>query len=476
MKKKVTQSIFLWLCMLCGMSYGQNTGFLYKNGIDGWQNMIRYCKNYDNYITYSCGAAGTENHFAITDIQSIMIDAHIASGYYVQDFEILDNYVFFCGYNATGSGFLGWFDINDVFYDTGTPGRAYIDETLSMYGIEWLDNIAVYYDGQRKIHIAGVGHHIVAGVPAGYKAFEAVGTIPNNMQYRVADLIGSGYMPKLTVTDNYVVYVSDEKNSCGTGIGYMLEPFPKDDMFASPTHPTFFFQTVVAATCIPPNAYDPYLMFDIAFKNQNTIAICNYRCGFSTYYIGSCNYSIDNNFEFVLREFDLAPLLSNNPIQMISEGRAILPLNVGSIRKLAYDQRTKYYITLFRNEVSAGVDEDGILAMDYSSGSVPTTAQATYQQAYSSGFLWDMCLNGSSRYTASGFDWSSYHNYYFWQDDIISNASSCANYINYNVVNNNGDEPKPDVCLSNVVGWIVLNFIPNMDPEIHVDNNGLLCN
>ena len=161
---------------------------------------------------------------------------------------------------------------------------------------------------------------------------------------------------------------------------------------------------------------------------------------------------------------------------MISEGRAILPLNVGSIRKLAYDRRTKYYITLFRNEVSAGVDEDGILAMDYSSGSVPTTAQATYQQAYSSGFLWDMCLNGSSRYTASGFDWSSYHNYYFWQDDIISNASSCANYINYNVVNNNGVEPKPDVCLSNVVGWIVLNFIPNMDPEIHVDNNGLLCN
>ena len=97
MKKKVTQSIFLWLCMLCGMSYGQNTGFLYKNGIDGWQNMIRYCKNYDSYITYSWGAAGTENHFAITDIQSIMIDAHIASGYYVQDFEILDNYVFFCG-------------------------------------------------------------------------------------------------------------------------------------------------------------------------------------------------------------------------------------------------------------------------------------------------------------------------------------------------------------------------------------------
>jgi hypothetical protein len=70
------------------MLYGQ-TGYLYKNSINGWQDKIRYHKNSGNYITYSWGGGGTENHFAITDIHSNMVDAHVASGYFVQDFEVL---------------------------------------------------------------------------------------------------------------------------------------------------------------------------------------------------------------------------------------------------------------------------------------------------------------------------------------------------------------------------------------------------
>lgn len=476
MKRIITQTIFLWFCMLCGMAYGQSTGYLHKNSIDGWQNMIRYYKNSDKYITYSWGAVGT-NHFAITDIQSNMIDAHVVSGYYVQDFEILDDYVFFCGYNASGSGFLGWFDINDVFYSTGTPGRARIDETLSTYGIGWLDNIEVYYDVYGKIHIAGVGQQVVAGVPTSYKAFEAVGYTPNTMRYRVADLCGSGMMPRLTVTDDYVVYVTGELNVCGTGIGYMLEPFPKNDMLASPTHPTYLFQTVATGLGLPPHEGDPYLNICITHKVSNTIAVCNYRCGLFPYPVApECIYSINNKFVLVLREYDLAPLLSTNPIQMISDSRVNLPLGVSEIRKLIYDPLTKYYITLFRNQVSPLVDGDGILAMDYSSGSAPMVAQATYQQVYVTGFLGDMCLNSNSRYTASGFDWLPNHNYFFWQDDILTNAYGCANYINYNVGKKDVERHKQDVCLSNVVGWIALNFIPNMNSVSNLDNNILMCN
>lgn len=476
MKINIRQIVFLWFCLLCGMAYGQ-TGYLYVNGIDGWQSMIRDYNNYGKYITYSWCGGGSANDFAITDIHGIMLDAHVASGYFVQDFEILGNYVFFCGNNASGSGFLGWFDINDVFYSPGTPGCAHIDESLSMNGIEWLDNIEVYYDKLGRIHIAGVGQHVVSGVPVGYKAFEAVGYTPNSMQYRVADLYGLGMMPRLTVTDDFVVYVTGEKNVCGTGIGYMLEPFPQNDMLTSSTHPTYFFQTVATGLGILPTVFDPYLNICITHKESNTIAVCNYRCGFTIPPAPlGCFYTIDNNFELVLREYDLTPLLSTNPIQMISANDVKIPFGVSEIRKLAYDPLTKHYVTLFNNEVSPGVGEDGVMTMDYSSGFAPTVAQTTYQQAYPNGFLRDMCLDGSSRYTAVGFDMSSYHNYFFWQDDVLSNAYTCANYINYDVVKDTVVVHKEYEYLSNVVGWVVLNFIPNMEPAIHGDNNTLICN
>ena len=477
MKNNLKQIIILCFCLLCGMTYGQGTGYLYRNNIDGWHTMIRYYNSSGKYITYSWSGGGSANDFAITDIHSSMLDAHVASGYFVQDFEILEDYVFFCGNNASGSGFLGWFDINDVFYSLGTPGRAHIDETLSMNGIEWFDNIEVYYDKLGRIHIAGVGQHVVSGVPAGYKAFEAVGYTPNSMQYRVADLYGTGLMPRLTVTDDFVVYVTGELNVCGTGIGYMLEPFPKNDMLASPTHPTYIFQTIVTGLGIPPTVFDPYLNIGITHKESNTIAVCNYRCGFTFPPLPlGCSYTIDNNFEFVLREYDLAPLLSANPIQMISANYVKLPLGVSEIRRLAYDPLTKYYITLFNNEVSLGVSEDGVMTMDYSSGSAPSVAQTTYQQAFPNGLLRDMCLDGSSRYTAGGFDMTSYHNYFFWQDDVLSNAYTCANYINYDVVKDDVAVHKEYEELSNVVGWIALNFIPNIAPVIQGDNNSLICN
>ena len=56
----------------------------------------------------------------------------------------------------------------------------------------------------------------------------------------------------------------------------------------------------------------------------------------------------------------------------------------------------------------------------------------------------------------------------------FSNAYNCANYINYNVIKNDVCVHKEDVCLSNVVGWIALNFILNMEPVIYGENNNLM--
>ena len=472
MKRVLLQTVlFACFCLLSGMAYGQ-TGYLYQNDIEGWQDKIRYHSNGGNYVTCSQPSIlSRPNHFAITDIHNYMIDAHVANGYYVQDFEIIDDYVFFCGYNSSMSGFIGWFVINDIFFSSGALGHANIDETLSSYGVDWLENIEVFRDKYERIHIAGVGAHIVSGVLTGYKAFEAVGYTPNSMQYRVADLKGKDAMPTLAVTDDFVVYATAEKNMYAVGIGFTLETFPRDDMFSLSSHPTYFFQTVVAGSSLYPTNSDPCLSsLGITHKEGNRIAIDNYRCDI----IGT-NFPVNNTFLLVLREYDLSPLLMSNPIQMISECRIYFPLAVSEIRKLAYDPLTKRYVTLFRNEVSPGVDEDCVMTMDYSSGTVPTVAQATYPQAMSNGSLYDMCLDGGSRYTVCGFDISANNYYYFWQDDVLSNAYSCANYINYSVDEKDVSVHKEDSCLSNVVGWIVLNFIPNMDLGIHEDNNILDC-
>ena len=422
MNKKI---IFVVICLLCGIAYGQGTGYLYKNGLDGWQNMIRYHATLSDYITYST-PSGLQNHFAITDIHNVMTDAHVADGYIIKDFEILDDYVFFCGINATNSGFIGWFHIVNLFYG---GDRVYIDETLSTYGIENLYDIEVYYDRFDNIHIAGVGEHIVSGSTVGYKAFEAVGNPLTNMQYRVADLEGWDVNPTLAVTDDYVVYASVVESSSSYGTGINLEPFPRDDMFPTMSHPRFFFQTVqlfpsVNNTLIYINdADEPHLhTLKVRHKDGNKIAICNYRQDFlenPDFPLSGPLFYYTNNFYVVIREFDLAPLLANNPIQMLNNARIPFSLPLNNLKDFRYDPLTKNYIVLFNHSVSTTLSQDAIMTADYSSGSMPAMVDASYQQAFTNWQTWSLCLNNSSKYTVSGWDNTSY-NYFFWQDDIVS--------------------------------------------------------
>lgn len=445
--------------------------------------MIRYYYNLDRYVTYSW-PLGNENHFAVTDIPGMIVDAHVADGYFVHDFEIIDDYVFFCGQNATMCGFLGWFNINDLFYG---GDRVYIDETLNLYGIESLDNIEVHYDKFGKIHIAGVGEHIASGISAGFKAFEASGYPLTGMQYRVADLESWDENPTLVVTDDYVVYASAVKNIPGNqGIGINLEPFPKHDMFALPTHPRYFFQTIALTPyyyypyppnppIMIPNHCDPYgNKIKAVHKKGNEIAVCNYRSGIIPdnpphFYVS------DNNFSMVIREFDLSPLLSGNPIQMTSDSRIPLPLGVSDLKEFRFDKLRMHYVVLFNHSISPLIMQDAILTADYSSGTPPSMVQATYQQAYTNWVSWSLCLNGSSRYTASGWDGVNL-NYYFWQDDVVSTHGNCAMDILYSAYGGFPEIDKEDVVLSKVVGWIALNFIPNRNVDIYSDINVIICN
>ncbi len=143
---------------------------------------------------------------------NILIDVKVSDNLKVRDFEIIDGLVFLCGESSGGSGFLGWFDINDLFYAGGT---AQIDQTLSALGLLTLDNIEVYHDTTGAIRIAGYGVYSYYALNVTlYRAFEAVGTPVAGMQYRTMDLWCAGPfadIADLTVTDNFVVYLSRER-------------------------------------------------------------------------------------------------------------------------------------------------------------------------------------------------------------------------------------------------------------------------
>ena len=125
MKSESKKMIFLSCLLFLFAMSGQGQGVLREAPIDGFENIMRYDFTSGNHIVYSHPGDGTDVHFAMTDMNFI-IDVFVATGLTVKDFEIIDRLVFFCGSTSAGSGFLGWFDIDSLFY---LGGSAHIDRT-----------------------------------------------------------------------------------------------------------------------------------------------------------------------------------------------------------------------------------------------------------------------------------------------------------------------------------------------------------
>ena len=292
MNKIIKHTTLLFLLLSCGIAHGQ-TGILYKVPLLGRSQIVRYYPGSGKHIVYSESMAG-DNMFSITDMTTLT-NVMIGNGLKITDFEIIDDLVFFCG-ESGGSGILGWFDINSLFY---AGGSAYIDQTLSSLGLLTLDNIVVYHDTTGTIHIAGYGVHSYVGPNFKlYQAFETVGDPATGMQYRTLDLWSTGLygdISDVVVTDNLVVYLQpDRKQVCKpyVGIGVMLQPFPKYDMFGTPPFYYHFFQMSYIAhkydafgnSYVVPINSDPYNYYPndginpkMVHSSGDNIAVCTYR-------------------------------------------------------------------------------------------------------------------------------------------------------------------------------------------------------
>ena len=186
MKNRKTNRI-LWVCLslFSGMAWGQTTGELYNTpNVPGVMNVVRYSPTENAYVNASLDP-GLGFNLSLMDLNNI-VDLFFSDSYEVRDMEIVDDTVFFCGRDLVNtSGFIGWFSIQELFRSVPT-GAIHIDNTLSVLGLQTLDNIEVYRDQGRKLHVAGYGFHNIGSYT--YKAFEAVVSPDKVMQYWVDDL------------------------------------------------------------------------------------------------------------------------------------------------------------------------------------------------------------------------------------------------------------------------------------------------
>ena len=160
---------------------------------------------------------------------------------------------------------------------------------------------------------------------------------------------------------------------------------------------------------------------------------------------------------------------------MTTDSRISLPFDVSDLKELKYDTISQHYVVLFYHEVLSGTWRDAILTANYSAGYALSPVRVDYQSAYTNWSSWSLCLDGSSTYTASGWD-NTNNNYHFWQDGVLSINGDCTDVNWYNVEKGEPDVEKKEPESSNVVGWYILNFIPDMEASLIYDANVLLCN
>jgi hypothetical protein len=485
--------IILLCCLLCsGVMYGQGT--LWENTVNGKNNIIRYDNVTEKNITCSHPGGGFDVHFALTDMNS-MIDVFVATDLYVKDFEIVDRLVFFCGQTSDYSGFLGWFDIDSLFF---LGGSAHIDRNLSTLGLKSLDNIEISYAVRGDIHIAGYGDDL--GIPpARYLAFEAVGNTVSGMQYRTLEL-NQGYdIVDMTLTDNYVVYMEHVKsNECNVpfGIGIYLHPFPKYNMFDSPPYSYYFFETIDnhvesftynanPYAYVVPNNDDPHYSVPpvMTHYGEDKIAVCSYRRDLNFALLSPpqphpCGGNLTpTNTYLTFRMFDLSPLYVSDPIQMTSaslaqlySGRCI------SIDAFEYDNMSNHFVVLHRHESSLSNDEHAFTTIDFSTGVPPAFVNSYYQTSFDTRTYWlpnDMCIVPDKQFVVSGEKQNS--EYVFWQNKIVPASVTCEQKIPYAMRNIPTMVSKDVYNVNTPTAWLPLLFVWEERIDSIEEENNIIC-
>ena len=461
------KSLFIiGFCLMGYFSIGQTgSGSLYFSPHNGSGSIVRYVPSTGKHIVYSeYQTSNHESHFTLTDMVN-EIDAHVADNYVIKDFEIIDNYVIFCGYfpyvPGVKTGIIGWFDIDSLFYYGVSPT---IDHSLFTLGMETLDNIEVFRDPTGNMHIAGYGETTTPSIGSGtnYRALEAIGNLPGYFNYRTTDLGRYGAksdIVDMAVTDNYVVFLGWERDASNIGLGIMLHPLPKYNMIFSNMIKSFYFELVTHTNpSLPTDYIDPISTPKIVHSTGDNVAVCSYRQDRD---INSPPpFYLANIYYLSHWRFDISPFLSGLPIQMVSAATAQLPGNVNGISGFIYDNLSNNYVVLHDHELTGGYSEYAVTTMDFSSGSVPAYVVSDYQTSYPTNNYWkpnSICLDVSSRYTVSGYKYYVFEQT-IWQNIINTVGGRCSNSVTYPMLSQSPLPPALIVHTATLMGWSKIVF------------------
>lgn len=463
MKKKFI--LLLFVLLLTGgrdVCLGQ-TPVIYKNPTNSMGNRIRYDNLTGYHIMYSNPMG--DNHFSITDISNTITDVKVSNGYTVEDFEIFEDYVVFCGNNSVGHGMIGWFHIDSLF-NHSEP--AHFDDNLHILGIVSLEDIEVYRDDKNKIHIAGYGVDNGSGGLV-HKGFEAVGPTFYNMMYRVETFTDE--ICDLTVTDNYVAYLGPSTPGGYGSIGIFLYVCPRNDIFSNSNIPFFFYQTSSHLPGIPRITEPRYPSnIKIVHVNQDTVSVITCK---EVTPSGSMYYPVIST-SLVLRTYDLSALAGGSPVVMHSAYEMIYNINqTPAIHDFKYDP-IQYTYSILQNSMNpGGYQVETVTQIDFHSG-VPS-AVPNYYWPYSNITMEGFCLSGSPYYTVSGFDPSA-HTTYFWQDQYGSVPENCIDMgmLPFSITSVSGE--KWELLPSQVTVWKPLVFSPDEVNPTEIENSYIMCN
>lgn len=452
MKKLLLKLLSLVPVLAAGISLGQGLPNVYQSPANGNQCKVEYDVSSRNHIIFS-DPYGSYNHFSLTDITNSTIDVRQPSSYVINDFEIFEGYVIFCGHTFANEGLIGWFKIDDFFNQNQS---AYVDHTLTVLGLSDLADIEVYRDVNNYVHIAGVGSSSSSPLPHNI-GFEAFGTFPMGMKYRVASFYTDVY--DLTVTDNYVVYVGNYDST-----GVTLYSFPKNDIFSPGLHPSVCFPVSIIPQVIEPISPEN---LRIVHTIQDSVATISYRVE-----VSSMIPIVVASQNMVLRTYDVG--VTN--IQMVDAYKMTLPghsySDWGKVAEFKYGKALRTYYALYKMYWSSSSYVDAVAEFDLSSGT-PTTIHNYYSPLPNINMT-GFCLRNSPYYTVCGFDTPNYFSYY-WQGEHNSIINNCVM-----------EELMPSTMLPNVVEKSITNvhsitsFVPLVflaEPREPQEgySNGLIC-
>lgn len=187
------------------------------------------CSSSINYIETS-----TMHYFLYYDsVSATAVMMSFTALYSVNDFRIASDTVFMCGTTTGGEGFVGFFDIQDYFFNAQTCYLTTTAFASSLGVIERFDKMVVYSVGsERRMAIIGqgpLGYYCVAEMVCDFASSPLSHIV--SYQLGVVPISYDESMLDIALTDNYVVTTGF--TPFGTAGNLCMRVYNKNDMFAT---------------------------------------------------------------------------------------------------------------------------------------------------------------------------------------------------------------------------------------------------